>query len=145
MIGGDGEKLVGKVLILQFLVQARGRRDLNLPVYPNVLPLGCFHRRTDTITAASFVMFVLRAHKRSTWKRRMQICQHMLTVSWTFKGQSCEIPTSVLLLIDSFSGSLLKTVTAVLLIRLQNLTLVRGGKWQIWYFHFLLDKSYVTC
>lgn len=78
-------------------------RDLNLLVYPNVLPQGRFHRRTDTITAASFVMVVLWARKRSAWKRRMQICQYMLTVSWTCKDQSCEILTSVLLN-DSFSG-----------------------------------------
>lgn len=97
--------LVGKDLILRFLAWLRGRRDLNLPGYSNVsnvLPLGHLHRRANTVVAASFAVFVVWAPERSTWKRRMQICQYMLTVSWTFKGQSCEIPINIILLTDSF-------------------------------------------
>lgn len=123
--------------------------ETNLRVYPNVLPLGCFPRRPATVTAASFAVFVLKAHNRSTWKRRMQICQHMLTFPWTFKGWSlwdthqCP-PPDLLIFREESSLGLLETVTAVLLMRLQNLTLARDGRWQTLSFQFFLDRSWLT-
>lgn len=136
--------LVEKVLISQFLSQTGGRRGLNLPVYPDALPLGHFHRRAVTATAASSAVFVLWACKRNTWKRRTQICQNMLTVSWPVLRDTHQYPPPDWLIFrEESSSGLLKTVTAFLLTGLQNLTLAGDGKWQTSSFQCLLDRSQV--